>query len=67
MNGSIPFFVYDAQDAEGFRSSVLELMGLVTPYSYEVIGEEVDPFIADADLALALENDHAMLVLVPLE
>lgn len=38
MNGSIPFLVYDAQNAEGFLSRVLKLVRLVAGDSDEVVG-----------------------------
>lgn len=67
MNGTIALFVYDAQDAKGFRARIGKLMGLMTSYSYQVVRKEVDPLVVQPDFTLTLQNDDAVLVLMPLE
>lgn len=67
MNGSIPFLVYDAQNAEGFLARVLKLVRLVAGDSDEVVGHQVDRLISEPNATLAAENHDAMFVLVPLE
>lgn len=67
MHGTVPIFVYDAEDAERFLAGVLELVGLVPFDPDEVIGKDVLPFIIESDAALAAQDDYAMLMLVALE
>lgn len=42
-------------------------MGLVTFDPYEIVRFEFVPFVIQPDFAIPAEDDHAMLVLMPLE